>query len=232
MNAVLLLGLLAGPPAPQLTLVAPGVYVHTTYHLLDGRPFPANGLVVDTPDGVVLVDTGWGPKATAQLLRRVRRALHRPVRYCLVTHAHDDRIGGIEVLKKHGVRVLATPLTAARAVPQGFGGAEPVLSADTTLMVGDMAVRCFFPGAGHAPDNIVVWLSATEVLFGGCFVKSCEATDLGNLADADLAAWPAAVQRVQQIFPTARLVVPGHQAWTCPDPLTHTLRLLARPTGR
>jgi metallo-beta-lactamase class B len=231
MSRLLLLTLLAGPPAAQVTPIAPGVYVHTTYQQLDGQPFPANGLIIDTPDGVVLVDSGWGAKATAQLLRWVRQHLHRPVRYCIVSHFHADRIGGIGVLKKHGVRTLCTPLTARLASAKGITGAEAVLSADTTLTVGGVAIRTFFPGAGHAPDNIVVWLPATRILAGGCFVKSCDATDLGNMGDADTSSWPGALHRVQQTFPTARIIVPGHQSWTCPDPLTHTLQLLQKPAG-
>jgi hypothetical protein len=39
-----------------------------------------------------------------------------------------------------------------------------------------------------------------------------EGTDLGFTGDADRAAWPAAVRRVEAAFPAPRAIVPGHGA--------------------
>jgi metallo-beta-lactamase class B len=67
--------------------------------------------------------------------------------------------------------------------------------------------------------------------YGGCLVKSMAAADLGFTGDADLAAWPAAIRKVQARYrdPT---IVPGHgpvdlsgQAYQ------HTLDLLAAVNG-
>ncbi len=48
----------------------------------------------------------------------------------------------------------------------------------------------FYPGAGHTKDNVVVYFPKERILFGGCFIKDNKATGMGNIADADLAAWP------------------------------------------
>jgi metallo-beta-lactamase class B len=94
-------------------------------------------------------------------------------------------------------------------------------------------LELFFPGAGHARDNIVVWHPSSGVLFGGCFVKAGNAEDLGNVADADTAAWPASLERVRARFPEVRIVVPGHGALGGPDLLTHIQALLsANPATR
>ena len=86
-------------PKPIITQVANGVYVHTTYNTYQNAAIPANGLIISTTDGVVLVDTGWDTRTntdnTRYLLRWVADSLHQPVRLCIVTHAHDDRVGGI-----------------------------------------------------------------------------------------------------------------------------------------
>jgi len=66
------------------------------------------------------------------------------------------------------------------------------------------------PGPGHTVDNIVTWIAAEKVLFGGCLVKAGTAKTLGFTAEADLAAWPATLARVKNRFPSARLLVPGH----------------------
>lgn len=41
-----------------------------------------------------------------------------------------------------------------------------------------------------------MWVPRTRVFFGGCFLKSPDAADLGDVADADLAAWPASLDAV------------------------------------
>ena len=66
-------------------------------------------------------------------------------------------------------------------------------------------VQVIFPGAAHSPDNVVVWIPRLGVLFGGCMVRS---DTLGNLSDADVAAWPAAIARLREL--PATIVIPGH----------------------
>ena len=68
----------------------------------------------------------------------------------------------------------------------------------------------FYPGAGHARDNIVVWFPQQKVLFGGCFIKSVTATNLVNIADAVLSEWTPAIKRLQKKYKNIRTVVPGH----------------------
>jgi metallo-beta-lactamase class B len=66
----------------------------------------------------------------------------------------------------------------------------------------------------------------SRVLYGGCLVKSTEADDLGNLADANVQAYPNTIRNVQQKFPRAAYVIPGHQGWASTKSLDHTLDLL------
>lgn len=213
-------------PPVRVVQVAPQVYVHTTYGTFQGTTVPANGLLVHTSRGTVLVDTGWDTTQTAYLLRWAADSLHQPVRLVVVTHAHADRVSGTAMLQARGIRVISTPLTAQRAVALGYAPPEPAFRTDTTLRLGNTHLVLHYPGAGHAPDNSVVWLPRQRVLFGGCLVKDARATGLGNTDDADLAHWPVAVADVARRYPNARVVVPGHYAWGGPEALTHTLDLL------
>lgn len=224
-------------PKPKLT-VAPlndRVFVHTTYGVYQKTTFPANGLIIKTNNGVVLIDTGWDTKEdtdnTRQLLQWVADSLHQPVRLCIVTHAYEDRVGGISELKKAGIRVISTPLTAQKSVKLGYEAPEGILPADTTFLVGQEPIRCYFPGEGHTSDNIVVWLPNQQILHGGCFVKSVAAFGMGNLTDANLNEWGNSVRRVMSRFGTAKIVVPGHEAWSDISALEHTLRLLEKHTA-
>lgn len=84
-----------------------------------------------------------------------------------------------------------------------------------------------FPGAGHAPDNVVAYFPRQRVLLGGCLVKADTATTMGYVGAADVENWPVAVARVRAAYPQARLVVPGHGRVSGPEALVHTKRLVA-----
>ena len=219
---------------PKLTITPLNdqVYVHTTYGMYGNTPFPSNGLIIKTKDGVVLVDTGWDTDTntdnTRNLLQWVANNLHQPVRLCIVTHAHEDRVGGIGELHKADVRVVSTLLTAQKSIKLGFESPEGILPADTTFKIGQEPIRCYFPGEGHTNDNIVVWLPNQKILYGGCLVKSVAAFGMGNLADANLTAWAGSIQNVLNHFGDAKMVVPGHQDWGDTRSLEHTLQLLKK----
>ena len=231
---LLLTNLVQAQPAPKpgltVTPLNSQVYVHTTYGVYGNTPFPSNGLIVKTQDGVVLVDTGWDTvndtDNTRQLLRWVADSLRQSIRLCIITHAHDDKVGGIAELRKAGIRVVSTPLTAQKTIKLGYPSPDPILPTDTTFTIGQEPIRCYFPGEGHTSDNIVVWLPNQQILYGGCFVKSVAAFGMGNLADANVKAWSGSIQNVMRQFGNARIVVPGHEEWSDTEALKHTLQLI------
>lgn len=195
------------------TALAPEAHAYPRY--------PANGLVVERGTDAVLVDTGWTPAQAERLLGWAAERAH-PITAAIVTHSHDDRIGGVPALEARSIPVHALNETAARA------GAAGTPFAHVPLEPGALAgLTWLFPGAGHAPDNVVVYLPASRILFGGCFVKALEATDLGNVADADVLGWGPAVRLVEASFPDAEVVVPGHGAPGDRSLLEHTHWLAA-----
>jgi metallo-beta-lactamase class B len=218
----------------DLEPLADGVWLHRTTRVEDG--VPANGLVIATADhGAVLVDTGWSDADGEALYAVVRDHLGRTITDAIATHDHVDRVGGVRALVGHGVHIHAGAATAAKMIAEGLPAPEDVAASPAVRTIGGVAIELFYPGAGHTADNIVVWLPATKILFGGCFVKSPAATDLGNLADADLTAWPASIAATRARYPHAAIIVPGHGPITGDDPaidgLARTAALL-RATAR
>jgi metallo-beta-lactamase class B len=207
--------------------LTPGVWVHTSK---DANGVPANGLLVRTKKGLLLVDTGWKPEQTERLVTWAKDR-HQPVIGAIVTHSHADRMGGLSVLRRHGVPTGALDLTVAKAKAAGGDVPTVLLTSDAPNLVDPRGVIVFYPGPGHVADNIVVYLPAARVLFGGCLVKSPLAPDLGFVGEADLVRWPEAIRRVQSHFPEAKWVVPGHGEVGGPEALGHTADLLAARTS-
>ncbi len=206
--------------------LAPGVWLHTTTSLIDGGfYYPANGLVVERPEGSILVDTGNTPDQGEVLLEWSRTALKAPVTRAVATHFHRDRTGGIPGLAHHGVPTFAHPLTYELSTIHAAPVPEPLgeFRNETYALAED--VELFFPGAGHSWDNIAVWLPQAGVVYGGCFLKSETSHDLGNVADADLRAWPASLEHLAARYQKRRITVPGHGA-LAGDPISHTRALL------
>jgi glyoxylase-like metal-dependent hydrolase (beta-lactamase superfamily II) len=109
----------------------------------------------------------------------------------------------------------------------GTGGDAITHAFEATARIdlGDLDLELFYPGAGHAPDNIVVHVREEHLLFGGCLVRAGETKGLGNLEDADLPAWPATMDRVMERYGSARTVVPGHGRSGDASLLLHTRTL-------
>lgn len=202
-----------------MTCLAENVFVHTTLapRTSDYAGTPANGLVVVAGDHAVLVDTGWAD-AHAEALVAWSASRGTPITAAVATHSHTDRTGGARSLIARGIPVYGTELTIRRARERGEPTPDRVLT-ETSLP----ELRWFFPGAGHAPDNIVV--AVGPVLHGGCFIKESAAEDLGYTGDADPAAWVASLDAAAAWSPHPRVVVPGHGAWGGMELITHTRTL-------
>jgi metallo-beta-lactamase class B len=213
-----------------LTKLSDKVWAHTSYNEWNGVKVPHNGLVVTTSKGAVLIDTAWdtveNQSKTEELLKMIKKHLQKKVVMAVVTHAHDDSVGGIQALHNEGIDVRSTLLTAKLAKESGYPSPSPTLDAKPVLKVGDTVIETFYPGEGHSKDNITVWLPQSKILFGGCFVKSLKDTDLGNLADANTEQWDDSIRKVLHKFPDIQTVVPGHGEWGDKSLLFHTIDLI------
>ncbi len=198
-------------PQLQVQQLAAGLWLHRTEQKLsNGAVFTANGLILETSDGIWLLDTAWGFYPTRDLLHWIDVVLQKPVRKAIATHAHDDRTGGVVALAERGIPLQVTTQTSAIAAEQQIAPLQVVTDLAPGGVYQDGPVQWFYPGPGHTADNIVLWLPQYQLLHGGCFVKAPRYPGLGNIADADVAAWPVSLQRLKAQYPQALIVVPGH----------------------
>jgi metallo-beta-lactamase class B len=236
---MLLLTLSLAAPAPEvraeksrieLHRVSDTVWVHTTWKIAEGQQTPSNGLLIVTTEGLVLVDTPWGADQTQELLDLSQERFGMQVRLAVITHAHEDRIGGIGALMARYVATISTKTTARLAERQGYQTPEPRLDDRCTrLEVGGVLLEVYFPGEGHTADNMTVWLPSERVLFGGCLVKAASSVSVGNAEDANLGEWPQTLDRLLAKYPGAQVVIPGHGPRGGISLIGHTRDLLSRP---
>ncbi|MCG8588674.1 MAG: subclass B1 metallo-beta-lactamase [Proteobacteria bacterium] len=205
--------------------VVPGAWRHVSYRRFPTGMFPSNGLVVRTSEGALVVDTAWNPAQTAKILDWAERQVG-PVAAVLITHAHDDRLGGIEAVHERGIESVALSLTAELARRDGWPAPTRIVPSGFSLEPYGIAGEFFFPGAGHSPDNAVVYFEDAAVLAGTCMIRSERAETLGNLGDANVTSWPDAVRAIRDRYPRVEVVVPGHGPLGNAQLLVHTLRLL------
>ncbi len=209
----------ASAKAPSIVRLAPdvtvtdlgdGVWLHTSYkNLKKWGPFPSNGLFVVSADGVTLVDSAWTNSQTDILLDWAAATFEQPVVQAVVTHAHEDKMGGVAALKARNIATYAHALTNRDAHKRGLEPAAHTLAfgPDQTVQLDRLTV--FYPGPGHTEDNIVAAISP-RIVFGGCLIRPGKTKSLGNTADADIAAWGPTVDRVAARFPSATLIIPSH----------------------
>lgn len=199
---------------------------HKTYQ--GGGPVPSNGLIVRSGAEALLVDTAFNNEQTGLILDWIGKELKARTIMAVITHHHEDRLGGIHEVHKRGIRTLASAITVRLAKQKGLEPPEEVFDKSIDLNLGNRVVQAIYPGPGHAIDNIVVWIPDRKILFGGCLIKSAQAEDLGNTKDADMKQWPGTVEAVYKQFGQARMVVPGHGDVGGLNALTRTLELLKK----
>lgn len=173
-----------------------------------------------------MIDTPWDTTQFQPLLDSIETKHHKKVVICIATHSHEDRTGGLAYYSKKGIKTFTSRLTDSISKKSGAKRAAYCFKNDTTFTVGSISFQTYYAGAGHTRDNIFVWFRESKILYGGCAIKSAEATDLGYIGEADLKVWPKTLKAVKAKFPNPTFVIPGHQDWTGVGAIDTTLRLL------
>jgi len=199
------------------------LFVHRT---TDAHGTPANGLIAITERGLLLVDTGWTEEQTDAILAWGDARFNRPWVGAIITHDHANRAGGVGLLLRRHIPVSALDLTVKHLAARGIRSVRTELASPATWVEDPRGFEVFYPGRGHAPDNIVVAFPWSGVLFAGCLVKAADATELGFTGDADFTSWPKALRRVAARYPNMQLVT-GHGPLEPRPTIAHTLDLLA-----
>lgn len=197
----------------------------------------SNGLILIDKDSAFLFDTPMHESQTIELKNWVNSELNAKIVGFVPNHWHDDCVGGMEYLKTQGVETYANSMTNDILKSKGLPQAKHSFTDSISLSLGEIDIKCYYLGGGHATDNIVVWIPSQNILFGGCMLKDITSWELGNTSDAaTLDEWIKTVQTTKEKFGHANAnavtVVPGHGAIGGEELFDHTIEVLTKNQNR
>lgn len=188
---------------------------------------PNSGVIVGD-DGVMVIDARATPAMAGELVRHIRTVTDKPIKYVLLTHYHAVRVlgasgygaqeiiasrGTLEMIRERGRQDWKSELERfprlfddAKSIP-GLTWPTIVFERELTVFLGRREVRIAHLGAGHTKGDTIAWLPKERVLFSGDLVEEGATPYCG---DAQLADWPATLDRLAALKPKA--LVPGRGA--------------------
>jgi glyoxylase-like metal-dependent hydrolase (beta-lactamase superfamily II) len=162
----------------KLAEVAPDV------HVAQGYDFSDFAFVV-TADGIVAIDAASTPEHAAAALRDLRVITSLPISHVILTHAHWDHLGGLDILTADGATVIAqanfpdelhhqnsSPPPFPYLLPPGRSHraqARPdqLVRQPEKLTIGGMEFALIPIAGGETHDGLIIHLPGREVVFTG-----------------------------------------------------------------
>lgn len=123
--------------------------------------FPASSHLIDTGDGLILIDTGY-EDTTFLLVDSIYRLGYKPtdVRYIIHTHWHDDHTGATAgFVKLSGAKTMVSEKDAPKA--QQYFAPDILLKDGDVVTLGDTAIR-ILETPGHTYGTISLFFDGSE----------------------------------------------------------------------
>ena len=213
----------------ELIKISENAFVHVSYSVVPGYGrISANGLILINKSNAFLFDTPWTDSLTMVLVNYLRGHFNLKIAGFIPNHWHSDCMGGLGYLQNQGIKSYASQKTIDIARKKKLPVPSKGFRDSLQLNLGEKVIKCYYLGAAHSLDNIVVWIPSEKILFPGCMVKSLNSSDLGNIADGDIISYTGTIERVIKKFKTAEIVIPGHGQIGGPELLIHTIELVRK----
>lgn len=181
--------------------------------------------VVETGDGVVLIDPGGSWKGAQMIDEVIDTLTDHPVTHVINTGGQDHRWLGNGYWQAQGATVIASKAAVADQKDRGsmqmtglsrflgdeLAGTEPryadvTFDTDHTLTVGGTTFEIMHRGQAHTPGDSFVWLEDAGVMFTGDIVYVERL--LGNGPQSNVKSWISVFETMAAFDPVH--IVPGH----------------------
>ena len=194
-------------------------------HRLQARAIPVNAYLIETANGVILVDSALAVSDGRAVRARIAE-LGKPLLGGIVTHAHPDHYGALSEI----VGDERVPIVALEGVDDAIRRDDAEKERILRPMFGDeWAHRRMFPsetlpdhgsvtfdgvtltvmdlGRGESPHDSLWVLEGSDVVLVGDLVYSHMH---GYLADGFHREWLANIERARSLLPERAILHPGH----------------------
>lgn len=209
----------------SVTQITGHVYRHISY--LETEAFgrvACNGMIVVCKNEAVIFDTPIDDKSSLELIDWVSQKIKCQTVAVIATHYHNDNMGGLREFHRREIPSYAYNKTIQIAKQKGYEVPQQGFDEYFEFQVGDEIVWVEFIGEGHTVDNVIAYLPSENIMFGGCLVKELGAGK-GNLADANVKAWPQTLKKLTAKYPNVRTIIPGHGKIGGEELLDYTITL-------
>jgi glyoxylase-like metal-dependent hydrolase (beta-lactamase superfamily II) len=209
--------------------------IHALVGSIGGRTYENHGLnanygVIETQDGVILIDSGASYQGAAILDQEIKKLTTKKVRWVINTGSQDHRWLGNQYFSKQGAEIIVLNRTAITQASLGLSqmdslknslkermnGTEPMVSpkpinADyAKLNFGGVDLEIRYLNHAHFAGDVVVYLPQQKIMFSGDHIYIDRL--LGILPQSNAETWLSAFKKIQAINP--KVIVPGHGSIT------------------
>lgn len=190
--------------------ISPRAYIHISY--LNTESFgkvACNGLVFIDQQEAIIIDTPSDQASSIELIKWIETIHNSKIKAVVVTHFHEDCLGGLNEFHKKQIPSFSNQLT--RELVKSNNRTIPQIGFETiqNITIGDETIINEYLGEGHTKDNIICYIPSEKILFGGCLIKALGGGK-GNLDDANTNEWSNTVEKVKYKYGNSKTVVPGH----------------------
>ena len=211
-----------------VTQITENSFVHTSFKQTnDFGNVPCNGLIIKNNNETVVFDTPTNDKGSEELINWIKETLNCKINAIIPTHFHDDCLGGLKAFDDHNIPSYAYFKTIELAMENNYVVPKNSFRDSLILKVGNENSIVKFFGEGHTKDNVVGYFPSENVMFGGCLIKTLDASK-GYLGDANIADWSRTVEKIKKQYPNVKIVVPGHGEFGNKKLLDYTIKLFKK----
>ena len=171
---------------PHVRKIRDGIYVYAA------KPQDANVTIIETQEGVVMIDTGQTPAESRAVMGILKKLTPQPVRFIIHTEPHADHTSGnfvfsppamviahagaTESMRKANTEARNKQLMAAypemREALQGYRMVTPHLEYNQkmTLTLGERTLELIYLKNVHSEADTAIWLPKERILWAAATV--------------------------------------------------------------